>query len=228
MLAGTDGFRKGLTLWLILAGPLLGISPLPLFAEEPVSPEERWLETDIGEINEGELEFLARPPDRPVHHLTNRLTITERSLNDGWVGLVQCHANLDAVPDAEIVYRYRAMRDLEVRSFANIGQARVEGQSVQLEDVERGAELCVEAEVRILNREGKGYILRNGPFHRRFLDGYYPMHVTVEIEYPRSLEVTGGSPPEQPGFAVVQQPGYLELDAWFAGRLEIEVRFSKP
>ena len=210
---------------LVLAGALGGMATGGV-AEEALSPEERWLETDLEAINEGELEFLDPPPDKPVHHLTNHLTIDSASLKDGWVGLRQCHENLDAVPDAEIVYRYRAIRDLRVTSSTGIGKAGIEGQSVQLKDVDRGAGLCVAAEVRILEREGEGYVLRNGPFHRRFLDGYYPMHVTVTIDHPTGLQNTSVSPSAQPGLAVERSDGELTLDAWFAGRLEIEMRFS--
>lgn len=218
---------KAVVASLILAG-LSGGMAIGAVADEPLTPEELWLETDLDAINEGELEFLATPPKQPVHYLINQLTIDSSSLEDGWVGLRQCHENLDAVPDAEIVYRYRTIRDLRVLSSSGIGKAYIEGQSVQLKNVRRGAELCVEAEVRILERDGKTFVLRNGPFHRRFLDGYYPMHVTVTVQHPHDLESRAVLPPAQSGFSVERSSGKLTLDAWFAGRLEIEMRFSEP
>jgi hypothetical protein len=206
---------------------------LPLHAAEPTAEElERWFEDDNRaqpydfDVNSGELEFLAVAPDKRIPHSRNGLTLNAGSLDDGWVEQAQCHENLDPVPLAEVVYSYREMRDLRVVSAEGIGRAWVEGQSVQMENIERGAVLCVAAAARLLRREGGDYVLRNGPFQRRFLDGYFPLRVTLTLDYPaQRLDVASIDPPPQPGFAVEQSPGRIVLEALFEGRLYTEVRF---
>jgi len=206
----------------------------PLLPAQELTPEEleRWFEDDSRahpydfHVNSGELEFLAVAPDKRVPHSHTRLHLTAQSLDDGWLELTQCHDDLDPVPLAEVVYSYREMRELHVMSAPGIGQARVEGQSVQLQDIERGATLCVAAQVRLLRREGEEYVLRNGPFQRRFLDGYFPLRLTLELAYPAErLEVVDIEPQPQPGFQARQSAGRLTLEALFAGRLHTVVRF---
>ena len=195
------------------------------FSDELQSDEERALA-----VNEGELVFLSDPPEKAVHHIQNILTISDSvdSLVNGWVNLFQCHDNLDAVAASQIVYRYKRMRHLTVDSFEKIRRAWVEGNSVQLEDVEKGARLCVRADVGILysNKDGSA-VLKNGPFHRKFLDGYYPMHVSLRVQYPDNvLRFENISPKVQPGFGVTKSKNTLEVDAWFEGELKTEVKFS--
>ena len=155
--------------------------------------------------------------------------ILDSSLADGWVELHQCYRGLDAVREAEVVYRYKQMRNLRVQSHANIGKAFVKGQSVQLVDVQKNATLCVRAEARILYRNEDGsFTLRNGPFHRKYLDGYFPLHVTVDVQFPTSLlRVVRVIPTAQPGFAVTYASGRVHINAWFAGMLTIEVHFTR-
>lgn len=186
-------------------------------------PEER-----ARAVSEGDLEFLPVPPAEPVHHHTNRIRITAQSLADGWVGLEQCHRHLDPVPAAEVMFDASRLRDLEVTRYANIGRARVEGASVQLEDVGRGALLCLRAQSRALHRRGPGaYVLRNGPYMRRFLDGYFPMRVTMIVGFPAHLlRFTGSAPAPANGFRVEGGDGTVRVDTWFQGRLTTELYFS--
>ena len=176
----------------------------------------------------GELLFFASPPAPLVLQSFNRLFIDERSLVDGWVRMQQCYRSLDPVPDAEIVYTYGSMRALRIESQTGIGKATAEGDSVQLEDVAKGAELCVAAEIQILMHNADGsYTLRNGPFHRRFLDGYFPMRVVLELHFPAGrLRLLSVSPVAQPGFSVTQEHGGISIDSVFAGALTIEVVFA--
>jgi hypothetical protein len=121
------------------------------------------------------------------------------------------------------------MRYLRVESFEGIRRSWIEGNSVQLEDVQRGARLCIRADVGILylDKEGRA-VLRNGPFHRKFLDGYYPMHVSLEITYPDDLlRYENISPVVQPGLSVTQDKNSLYVDAWFEGVLRTEIGFSR-
>jgi hypothetical protein len=185
------------------------------------------LEARIARVNEGALEFLSEPPAQPVHHHQNILTLDDASLEHGWARLDQCHEHLDAVPRAEVTFREGFLRNLVITESSHIRKAWVEGDTVQLEGVEHGARLCLKAESRVLSHNEDGsYSVRNGPYMRRFLDGYYPMRVSVEVRYPCSrVRLTSLSPPAQDGFRVTQAPCRVYLDAWFRGRLRTELRF---
>jgi len=221
------GCVVSLCLYLLLSGS-------NIFAAEEVSPAEldKWFEQDdiaaIEKVSEGELGFITEKPTKPVLHSLNWLVIYPSSIDDGWVGLSQCYRNLDPVAASEVVYQYRAMRDLKIVGYKNIGAAKIKEQSIQLTEVNKAAELCVSAMVRIFYSNPDGtFSLINGPFHRRFLDGFYPYHLTLEVEYPVSrLELKQTIPAAQPGFNVEQGAGKLQLDGIFEGILNVEVVFS--
>ncbi len=180
-------------------------------------------------VSEGELRFLTTPPEKPVHHHQNRITIFDRSLEDGWVRLEQCHEHLDAVPDAQITYREGRIRGLRVLKAENIGAVWAEASSVQLRNVQRGATLCVEAETKALARQGEsGYSLSNGPYMRRFLDGYYPMRVSMTVRLATDkLRYLDATPPEQPGFRLRHQGNEVSYDTVFEGMLSTVLRFER-
>jgi hypothetical protein len=180
-------------------------------------------------VNEGVLHFLEKPPRKSVHHHHNRFRINADSLSSGWVQLSQCHENLDAVPRAQITFREGYVRDLRLVSFNNIESAWIENASVQLVNVKPGAKLCLTALTRALRDTGNGfYNLYSGPYMRKFLDGYYPMRVTLEMEYPpQLLGLVDISPPEQPGFKLEESPGLIRMDAVFEGELQTLIQFEK-
>lgn len=181
------------------------------------------------DVNEGELHFLTAPPDRPVHHHQNRITIRESSLEDGWVRLDQCHEHLDAVPDAQVTYREGRIRALRVTRVENIERAWAEAHSVQLRNVQRGAILCVEAETLALSRNGEAsYSLSNGPYMRRFLDGYYPMRVSMTVRLDTDkLRFVESTPPDQPGFKLRLEGNEVGYDTVFEGILTTVLRFDR-
>jgi len=186
------------------------------------------LEVRIERVNEGELRFLEQPPQRPVHRHSNLIRITSTSLKDGWVKLEQCHEGLDAVPELQILYHPQRIRAIRILDSEGVGAFRVEGPSVQLRKVGEGARVCLRAESRALQKlpEG-GWLLQNGPYMRRFLDGYYPMGVSLEIRYPvASMQLVGREPLNQPGFRLRERPGVIEADAWFEGRLFTRFTFD--
>lgn len=207
---------------------LLVLFCLPVSGQDE---DEAWLEDDseqrAREVNEGVLRFLPVPPAQPVHHYINRIRIHAGSLRDGWIGLEQCHEHLDAVPRAEVTFSPERIRKLRVLSAEGIGRAWVEGASVQLEAVAPGAGLCIAAESRALAAlPGGRYLLRNGPYMRRFLDGYYPMHVSMQIELEvAGLEWEAVRPAPQPGFALSRRGRQVAIEAWFEGRLFTENYF---
>ena len=187
--------------------------------------EEAALEQRAREVNEGELQLLDKPPEAAAHHHQNRLMITERSLRDGWVTMYQCHSNLDQVSASQIVYNKERIRNIRVLFSQNMGSARVEGHTVQMKDIAAESEICISADKRALSNEKGKYYLKLGPFMRRFLDGYYPMHVQVEVSYPAFLQLVRTSPVD----ALQHTSGrtsYADFDLWVVGRLDIELVFS--
>ncbi|MHB1085838.1 MAG: hypothetical protein ACYCZA_13490 [Thiobacillus sp.] len=192
-------------------------------AETDLSMESAYL------VNEGVLHFLETPPTKRVHHHYNQISIDANSLSSGWVSLKQCHENLDPVSLAQITFREGYVRDLKIESFSHIKQAWVEGPSVQLVDVEPGANLCLSAQTRALRNNGNGYYnLANGPYMRKFLDGYYPMRVTLDIKYPaQMLHLIDVEPNAQPGLTLVEHQGAIQMEAVFEGKLLTLIQFEK-
>lgn len=208
-------------------------------AGEPSKAQlERWFNSDDPEVpgvstanvNEGKLVFLDHAPAKRVHHHENFLVIRPSSLRDGWVRVTQCHTNIDRVERAQILFRKGRTRDLEVTDVEHIDKAWVQGDSIQLRNIHDHARLCVSAWTQALTAHGDGrYSLVNGPFMRKFLDGYYPMHVSTDVRYAGTgLSLVSVSPHAQTGFKVWEKPTELRYDAWFEGRLKTELYFVAP
>jgi len=213
---------------------VLGLLAASAAAEEPGAEEAEALldAPPASRVSDGELSFLPRLPDKPVHHHQNHVVIAATSLADGWVAIEQCHDALDAVPSSQIVFSRDRIRDIRVVAAEGIGEVWVEGHTVQLRQTQRGARLCLQAQSRALRHEADGsYVLRNGPFLRRFLDGYYPMRVSmrVTLEAP-NLRYGDANVREQPGFRIWKAANEVFYDAQFEGRLTTELRFlsSEP
>jgi hypothetical protein len=196
--------------------------------------EDGWPEADpavdTSGVNEGELAFLAAMPARRVLRTRNYLTVTPDSLASGWVALAQCQSDLDPVPAVEVVYRYHGIRGLRIVSHTGMDAAVVKDNSVQLTGVRPGGEVCIAAEVQVLKPDsGGGFRLQSGPFHRRFLDGYYPLHLAYRVEWPAGrLQLELITPGAQQGFAVSSGPDFVQVDALFEGQLTIELKFKSP
>ncbi len=216
---------------------ILGFSNLisGLTANE-VTPEEleRWFNDDSMEppnytyVNEGELVFLKDKPQKSIHHHSNLMIIEENSLADGWVKMRQCHQNMDVFSQVQIVFKADRVRDIKVSYSKNIGRAWVEGSTIQLVDVQVDAQICVEgfSKALLVNDDGS-YTLHSGPFMRRFLDGYYPMHVSMDVLYQGTgLKMVDISPSIQDGFSLTSKKEQLDVDAWFEGKLRTKIRFS--
>lgn len=215
----------------LLALFLSGFST-PVLSQQLTPQEmEEWLFDDsdslIEEVNEGELVFLKQSPKKPVHHHHNRMLVNDGSVEDGWVGLEQCHRNLDPVSLAQIVFRQDRVRGLEVIQVSNIDKAWVEGPSIQLQGVRHNALLCIRAETRSFVYNGDGtFSLHSGPFMRRFLDGYYPMKVTLDVAVDsKRLRFYRMTPEKQDGFSVSHSDKSVHFDALFEGRLRTEIMF---
>jgi hypothetical protein len=209
---------------LVLLGALAG-APLSMAATE----FDYFDELDrIDQINTGELVLLEAPPDKPVLHQVSHNTLTAESLHTGWVKNSQCYYNLDGAVALQVVYRPGRVRGLRIVRTEGIGKAWVEGDSVQLEDVKAKATLCVQSENRaLLLDEGMGvYVMYAGPFMRRFFDGYFPMRVTMTVDYPSALVTFAqASPGADAGMQVSDTPGRMTYEAIFEGRLKVELTF---
>lgn len=140
----------------------------------------------------------------------------------------QCHTNLDKVAAVQVVFAKDRVRDIELVSFSNMGKAWVEGPTVQMTDIKANARLCMKAWTRALfiNDDGS-YSLRNGPFMRRFLDGYFPLRVSMVIDFAGTgLKPTLVSPTRQKGFDIWHKKDRIGFDAVFEGKLRTEFSFE--
>jgi len=195
---------------------------------------ERWFNTDsldpprYKEVNDAHLVFLTKKPEKQLHHHHNTVTILPDSLSDGWILIKQCHSNIDKVAAAQILFKAGKVKNIKVVSSENIEKTWVEGTSVQMENIKADAELCVQANTHSLQHHADGtYSLRNGPFMRRFLDGYFPLRVSLDLNYTQTdLELIDISPATQNGFAVKKMDGIVKIDTIFEGRLHTEFHFK--
>ncbi len=210
-----------------LSGLVCALSGL-LFALAALADDDLLLKSAAA-VNEGPLHFLSAPPDKPVHHHQNRIVVAADSLASGWVSLQQCHDHLDPVSRAQITFREGFVRDLRIDLAKGIAEAWIEGASVQLRQVDTDACLCLSAQIRALRDTGGGFFnLNNGPYMRKFLDGYYPMRVTLDVVYPSDLlGLVDISPSATPGFEPETSPGKVHIDVLFEGELRTQIQFSR-
>lgn len=211
-------------------GSLAGLLMFPAAGPADDWPEwalqEEQLRQRIEAVNEGELTFLVQPPAGRVHHHRSQILISAQSLTDGWVLLEQCHDGIDPVATAEIVFNPERSRALQVVSFRDIEAAYAEASTVQLRGIGVDPEVCLRLESRALHPLGDGvFELRNGPFMRRFLDGFYPLRLSLRVDYPATLKLVDVTPADQPGFTLSEAPGRAMIDAMFEGRLHTRLRF---
>lgn len=216
---------------------LLPLMPLSVLCANELTEEEmeRWFNSDTldppryekVEVNNGELFFLGEKPDKPVHHHRNSLTIYQNSLEDGWVKLEQCHRNMDRVPRTQVVFNKDKVRDIRITKAVEIEKSWVEDNTVQLENIKTNAVLCIAAWSKALVKNAEGqFKLTNGPFMRKFLDGYFPIHVTIEVDFKATdLTLVKVEPAAQSGFKVTESAKTINMDAWFEGRLKTSLTF---
>lgn len=204
--------------------------------------DRAWLMDDSGldelvsalDAIQTEVRFLA-PFDLTEHYsMTNQIELSQESLQTGWAGLIQCHTNLDPVGQLQIVYHTEHTRELEILSQQGIEFAWVEGASIQMLNLEKGAQICIHAQTRALQKTPDGYLIQRGPFMRKFLDGYFPMHVELSIQWPElTLKLNKILPDLQPytkghkGLVIEQQANQLKIDYYFQGQLKPQLFFSE-
>ena len=156
-----------------------------LFASERDELFESFFEQDSDDVNEGELRFIPAITDRRVLTTEVKLDISADSLQTGMVDMQQCYSQLVPAAELDIVYQFPDFEALRVASAGNTGTAVISGQTVQLQDIDDGARLCVSARVKVLEQvTQESYLVRYGPWFRRYLDGCYPYHVILRASYP--------------------------------------------
>ena len=207
-----------------------------LYASNEISPEEleRWFNSDTldppryKEVNEGKLVFLADAPKPKLHHHHNSLKILPESLVNGWIRLEQCHHNIDKVDAAQILFKADRIRNIKITRSVNIKKAWVENASVQMENIGANATLCLSASTHSLLQNNDGsFTLKNGPYMRRYLDGYFPLRVTMDLDYRNTnLQLLEFKPAQQVGYHVKRDSDTLHIDALFEGKLSTEFHFK--
>ena len=103
---------------------------------------------------------------------------------------------------------------------------------IHLDKLLKWSVICLQAESLIF-RAGSGqgrqriYEMINGPFMRRFFDGYYPLNLSLDITYPADrLQLVDVIPEAQPGWKIRYDAGRIFLSGRFEGRLSTRIRFS--
>ena len=194
-----------------------------------------WLESDDEHpaqvVNEGRLTFIEAKPEDPEHHQTMQITLTEDTIDSGWAVVTQCHVNLDQVKRLEVLFRQGRVRNLQVVEYRNISDARVNGHRVEVTEIRPGSRICLQSESRVLwplAMQGniQAYEMTNGPFMRRFLDGFYPITIAIEVRYPADrLRLDSVRPAAQPGWEIRYDADRVYLDGRFEGKLVTRLRF---
>lgn len=202
-------------------------------AKEFLSPEEleKWFHSDdelpVKKVNGGELTFLTTKAKKETFHSIINITVSQNSIDNGWTELTQCYSRLDPIYRTAVVYRKNLIKNLKVLSSKNIRLAKISKNKVILTDVTKGASLCIAANARnFYQNEDLSFSLVNGPYHRKFLDGYFPYHLNLNIHYDPKLKFKYSLPKVQPGFEVKQKSNSLLINTLFEGRLKTEFRFS--
>lgn len=179
---------------------------------------------------EGELRFLAERPDPGAYHYTSQLTITPDSLSTGVASLQTCHRALD--PNGRIVIQFNRDRvqDIRITTFTGMADAQVDGNKVDLRDVQRGASICIDLRSRVLDEISPGqWRLRAGPLMRRYLDGYLPMQAQLQVQWPAGmLSLVSQEPVNQAGAQLQVRPDGATWDITFAGRLTTLMMLQRP
>lgn len=179
---------------------------------------------------EGELRFLAERPDPGAYHYTSQLTITPDSLSTGVASLQTCHRALD--PNGRIVIQFNRDRvqDIRITTFTGMADAQVDGNKVELRDVQRGASICIDLRSRVLDEISPGqWRLRAGPLMRRYLDGYLPMQAQLQVQWPAGmLSLVSQEPVNQAGAQLQVRPDGATWDITFAGRLTTLMVLQRP
>ena len=181
-------------------------------------------------VGQGEIRFLDMRLAPTSYRYDSVAWLDEQSLASGLVRLTTCHRQLD--PNGRVVIRFNPerVRSIELESQRGIGSVQIEAERVDMRDVTRGAEICLNLVSRALEPVGEGrWRLHAGPLMRRYLDGYLPMQATLALRWQTGLlAVDRVDPAEQAGVRFMQNAQGAELDMVFAGTLRSTWLLRRP
>jgi hypothetical protein len=180
-------------------------------------------------INEGTLTFLHTKPKIDPHQARHTVHVNKNSLKDGWVSLEQCYSGLEVLPAAQILYTKRPIRNLKITKHENIDHVWIEGRSVQMTNLRPNARICTSISIQALKTLGKGrFELRTGPYRRKFLDGYFPIHLVLKIKHDPSLTILSYSPCDNKACNQLSLKGNTATyEALFEGKLTFRLVFQQ-
>lgn len=179
------------------------------------------------EIGDEKFEPITRPLRDPPFLHRKSIRVTPQSLSDGWVENAQCHAQFAKMPSLQIVFNPATTRAIEITEARGIGRAWVEGATVQLEQVGPDSRLCFRSNNRVLTAGSGRYELKIGPFYYRYLDGYFPMQLELDIDYRDSnLRLLDISPDSGAGISIAKMPRGVRFESLFQGTLWVILTFA--
>ena len=179
--------------------------------------------------SEGEIKFLKERPDPGAYSFQSRVKITPTSLENGSVDIATCHIQLDPIRKVVIVFNAERVQGVVIKSMSRVASAEIKGNEVTLNDVERGATVCIDLRSRALDKiTDLTYQLNAGPLMRRYFDGYLPMSAQLRVDWPKDMfSVESTLPEKREGVQVVEGSDGMQLDAIFAGTMIAKIVLKK-
>ncbi|MEY2777782.1 MAG: hypothetical protein RLY30_1880 [Pseudomonadota bacterium] len=179
---------------------------------------------------DGEMKYFSQRPDPNGYRYESNVFIDEKSLSTGIVSLSTCHFQLDPIRKVVIAFNRQRLISLQVVSHKGMAGVSTEANTVTLDGVERGGEICINLESKALDRsQDDTWTLHAGPLMRRYLDGYLPMQADLRLFWPSGLlTVKGTTPKPQTGVVVESHPDGALMQLVFAGRFAGQFQLNRP
>jgi len=208
--------------------------------DEITAAERAWLESDSSNentrmINEGKITAVDPSLTRSQYALFNKIHFLPDSLQSSQVDFTQCHKNLDAMNAIDIVYNAQTISNLQVQSSTHIGSYTTERDKIELKNIAQGAEICISGTTNLLSYDSQTqqWLLVRGPYMRKFLDGYYPMHLQEQIDLSATnlslvdIRIEGNSTyqPTRQETGHSSKAHLITLNYFFEGRLKPTYHF---
>ena len=214
----------------LLWAPTQGVAEIEISDDlsDLTDAERAWLEDDSSlnalAVNGGQLNWLTENQTQGQYGLENSLILERSSLSDGWVQFTQCHNNLDAIRKIVVQYNPKNTRGLKVQSSEKIDSVSIDesNRAAVLTGVGKQARVCIAGESKSLEETADGYLLKRGPYMRKFLDGYYPMALKETLTWSQTgLKLVTEGMQSQHGQSYDYSASSQKLVAkyWFEGRL---------
>jgi len=197
--------------------------------------ERAWFDDDSElnaiTVNGGELNWVTKDKTIGQYGLENNLTLSVSALTDGWVQFTQCHNNLDPIQKIEVQYNAQNTRGLTLKEAQNIDAVQIDNntQAAVLLGVKKQGRVCISGESKSLEKTDSGYLVKRGPYMRKFLDGYYPMALKETLNWSQTnLKLNANGIQSQTGqvYEYSDKAQTLSAEYWFEGRLSPRYEFS--